>query len=113
MRNIERLARCIIKNGSKNILVHTIHGTKNWLIAEKFEPDKWLLTMCNPMGVVTFNLGVVSDREHLGLWAELVKMEIEQKASQMLQARELKNKINQFLKKYAKTNKNKKYKRIK
>ncbi len=116
MRNIERLAKYIIKNGAESILVHTIYGTSNWIVCQKIEPDKWLITLCNPMGNVTYNLGTVTNNQHLNLWVELTKMEIEKKTSQILAAREVKNKIQQFLKRYdknKKTNRNKKYKSIK
>ena len=116
MRNIDRLAKYVTKHGSESILIHTIPGTSSWIICQKIELNKWLVTMANPMGYVTYNLGTVSDNQHLQLWMELIKMEIEKKTSQVLAARELKNKIHQFLKTYdknEKTNKNKKYKRIK
>lgn len=114
MRNIDRLARFITKHGSESIIVHTIPDTSNWLICQKTEINKWLVTMANPMGYVTYNLGNVSDNQHLQLWMELIKMEIEKKTSQVLAARELKNKIHQFLKTYEKkTNKNSKYKPVK
>jgi len=115
MKNIDRLAKYVTKNGPNGILIHTVPKTSNWIVCQKIEIDKWILTLCDPMKNVTFNLGTVNDQQHLQLWAEIITMEIEQKTSQILAARELKNKINQFLKKYAskKTNKNKKYKRIK
>ena len=114
MRNIDRLARFITKHGTDGVLVHTIPGTSNWIICQKMEINKWLVTMANPMGYVTYNLGTVSNNEHLQLWMELIKMEIEQKTSQILAARELKNKIHQFLKIYEKkTNLHKKYKPVK
>lgn len=115
MRNIERLSRYITKNGSASILIHTVPKTSNWIVCQKIEIDKWLLTLMNPMGNVTFNLGTVTNAQHLQLWAEITQMEIEVKTSQILAARELKNKIQNFLKQYAqkKTNNNKKHKRIK
>ena len=100
MRNIERLSRHITKYGSSNILVHTLAGTKNWVIAEKTDINKWFLSMCDPMGNVTFNLGCVNDKQHLELWAEITKMEIEYKTSQILVAKQLKKKIYNFKKKY-------------
>jgi hypothetical protein len=112
MTNIDRLSRHITKNGPNGILIHTVPKTNNWIVCQKIEIDKWLLTLMNPMGNVTFNLGTVNNAQHLQLWAEITKMEIEQKTSQILAARELRNKINNFLKQYAKkTNKIKKHKR--
>lgn len=98
MKNIDRLAKYITKYGTDGILVHTIPGTSNWIVCSKIEIDKWTLTMCNPMGNVTYNLGTVNKREHLQLWSELIRMEIEIKTSQILMARELKNKIQNITK---------------
>ena len=100
MRNIERLAKHITKYGSASMLVHTIPGTKNWVVAEKFEQNRWLLTMMDPMGYATYNLGMVSDAQHIKLWEEIVRWEIEYKTSQILLARELKKKIYNLKKKY-------------
>ena len=114
MRNIDRIAKFVTKHGTGGILIHTIPGTSNWLVCQKMEINKWLVTLCNPMGFVTYNLGTVSDNQHIQLWEELVIMEIEKKTSQILAARELKNKIHQFLKTYEKkTNMHKKYKPVK
>jgi len=103
MMNIDRLARHITINGPNGILIHTVPKTNNWIVAQKIEIDKWLITLMNPMGNVTFNLGTVNNKQHLELWMELIKME-----------NELRNKINNFLKQYAKKkNRNKKRKAIK
>ncbi len=100
MINIDRLARHIAKNGPDGILIHTIPKTNNWIICQKMELDKWLLTLCNPMGNVTFNLGTVNNAQHIQLWEEIIRMEIENKVSQMATAKELRNKINNFKKRY-------------
>ena len=111
MKNIDRLARYVTKNGAEDIIIHTIVGTSNWLICQKIEKNKWMVTLCNPMGNVTYNLGTVSDNQHLQLWLELTKMEIEKKTSQIALANELKKTVHRFIKKYdKKTNTNKKYK---
>jgi len=95
MKNVDRLARHIARYGADGILVHTIPGTSSWLICQKIEKDKWTMTMGNPMGYVTYNLGTVSDSQHVQLWTDLVKMEIETKVSQIKMVNELKNKINE------------------
>lgn len=100
MKNIDRLSRFVTKNGSKDVLVHTISGTSNWIICQKMETDKWLVTLCNPMGNVTYNLGTVTDSQHLQLWAELTKMEIEHKTNQIMIAKELRDRIRRFTKDY-------------
>lgn len=100
MKNIERLARFVTKYGAKGTLIHTIAGTTNWVIAQKMENDKWMLTMANPMGNVTYNLGVVSDKQHLELWVELTRLEIERKTNQIILAKQLKGVVNNFIKNY-------------
>lgn len=100
MKNVERLARHITKNGSESILVHTIPGTSNWIICQKIETNKWTLSLCNPMGNVTYNLGTVTDAQHLELWSQLFTKEIEKKASQLLMAKSLKETIRHFIKHY-------------
>ena len=106
MKNVDRLAKYITKNGPDGILIHTVPKTNNWIVAQKIEIDKWLMTLMNPMGNVTFNLGIVNNAQHLELWAEITKMEIESKASQIILRKELKNKINNFLNSYDKTYQN-------
>lgn len=106
MKNIDRLAQHITKYGTKDILVHALVGTKNWILCQKQEPDKWLITLLNPMGNVTYNLGLISDNQHIELWKEITRMEIEHKTSQILLAKELKNKVYNLTKKYENTYKN-------
>ena len=98
--NIDRLARYITKNGPNGILIHTVPKTNNWIVCQKIEIDKWLMTLMNPLGNVTFNLGTVNNAQHLQLWAEITKMEIENKTSQILLRKELKDKIHNFKKQY-------------
>ena len=100
MKNIDRLTQFITKHGSKNIIIHTVPETNNWLVCQKIEIDKWLLTLCNPMGVVTYNLGTITDDQHLTLWAELMSMEINKKVSQINLAKQLKETIKKFIKSY-------------
>ena len=114
MTNIDRLSRHITKNGPDGILIHTVPKTNNWIVAQKIEIDKWLMTLMNPMGNVTFNLGTVTNAQHLQLWAELIQAEIQNKVSQAIAAKELKKIIYNFKKKYAeKKNENRKYKSTK
>ena len=100
MKNIDRLAKHITASGPNGILIHTIPKTNNWIVAQKIEIDKWLLTLMNPMGNVTFNLGAVTNAQHIELWEELIQMKIENKVSQILLRKELKDKINNFIKRY-------------
>lgn len=103
MRNVDRLARHIAVNGAENIMVHTIPGTGNWLVCQKMDKDKWLITLASPMGNVTYNLGTVSDAQHIDLWGKLIKLELESKTSQVVLAQELKDRIHNFKKAYEKT----------
>jgi hypothetical protein len=100
MKNIERLTKYITKNGTKDILIHTIPQTKNWIICQKIEIDKWILTLCDPMGNVTYNLGTVSNKEHINLWMQIIKLDIETKVTQIQLAKELKERVYKFTKKY-------------
>ena len=97
MKNIDRIAQHVAKNGAKNIMIHTIPGTSNWLICQKYEKDKWILTLANPMGNVTYNLGTVTDSQHLQLWSQLIKVELENKTSQALAAKELRQRVYKFI----------------
>ena len=101
MKNIDRIANYVTKHGSESIMIHTIPGTNNWIICQKIEKDKWTLTMGDPMGNVTYNLGMVTADQHLELWTEIVNMNIENKASSILQAKQVTNRINNFKKNYA------------
>lgn len=100
MKNIDRITQFVTKNGSSNIIIHTIPGTRNWIIGQKVEPDKWLLTLADPMGSVVYNLGMVTNNQHLEIWHELVAMEYERRTSQRQLAKELKEKVYKFIKKY-------------
>jgi hypothetical protein len=84
MKNIEKLANHITKHGSENIMIHSIYGTMNWIICQKIEPDKWTITLGNPMGNVIYNLGSCTNEQHLQLWYDLTKMEIEKRTIQAL-----------------------------
>jgi len=90
MKNIEKIARHIAKNGPDGILVHTIPGTHNWIVCQKLGKDKWELTLCNPMGDVSYNLGFVNEQQHLNLWNRLLVLEVDGKTSQIRMAGELK-----------------------
>ena len=103
MRNIDRLSKIVTKEGADGIMIHTLAGTRNWIVAQKIEINKWLITLLNPMGNVTYNLGTVNESEHLLLWQELTKAEIENKLTQITIAKELKKKIQYFLKNYDQT----------
>lgn len=106
MKNIQRLANHIAKYGEKGLIVHTIYGTPNWIIGQKIEKNKWSLSLENPMGNTTYNLGIVSEKQHAALWTELIQTEIEKKASNIRTANELRNKVNYFIKNYEKNYKN-------
>lgn len=100
MKNVDRLAKYITQNGSNGILIHTIPGTQNWIIAQKINEDSWMLTLGDPMGNVTYNVGTVTDKQHTALWRHLVQIEIESRKSQVLLAKELREIIHRFIKSY-------------
>lgn len=72
MKNIERFAKHIAKNGPDSILAHDIPETGNWIVCQKIENDKWELTLCNSTGSVAYPLGFTDDESHLALWNQLV-----------------------------------------
>lgn len=98
MKNIERITKYITKHGAKSIIIHSIPEKSIWITAQKIEKDQWALTMCNPMGNVTYNLGIISDKNHLALWKEITQMKIEKGATEQIQAEKLRNNIQHFLK---------------
>jgi hypothetical protein len=98
MRNIDRIAKHLTENGTDGVLIHTIPGTRNWLIGQKIENNKWLLTLGDPMGNVFYNIGTTSNTQYVELWTELTKVTIEGKTTQTLIARQLKQTIRKFIK---------------
>ena len=106
MKNIDRLINNITKYGEKGLMIHTIYGTSNWIISQKIEQNKWLLSLENPMGNTSYNLGIITGKQYTKLWKELIKDEIEKKASNIKQANELRNKVNYFIKNHEKNYKN-------
>ena len=98
MKNIDRITQHIAKTGARNMLIHSIYGTKHWIVCEKIETDKWLMSLLDPMGNSSYNLGSVSSRQHLDLWEQLVRREIAIKASAVARAKELRQAIKYFLK---------------
>lgn len=91
MKNLDKIAKKITKTGAQNMIIHTIPKTPNWIIAEKIKRNKWLLTLCNPNKYITYNLGTIDDKNHIQLWQELVRLEIETKISQIKMAKKRKN----------------------
>jgi hypothetical protein len=89
MNNIERLAKHITKYGKESILIHTIPGTPNWIVCQYIGNDNWSLTLIQPLGNVTYNLGIVSNEQHLQLWKELVITEIKNKIKEIQLAKRL------------------------
>jgi hypothetical protein len=79
MKNIDRLTLLIAKNGAKNLLIHGIPGTSNWLLCQKIEKEKWVIALCDPMGNTTFNLGTITEAEHLALWKEIILLDIKRR----------------------------------
>jgi len=99
MKNLEKIMTHIKENDAKNILIHTIPNTQNWLICEKIEIDKWLIALCNPNKTVIYNLGTINEKKHLELWMQLVKKEIETKTNQVKLAQGYREIIRNFIKK--------------
>lgn len=95
--NAERLAAHINQHGSNSILIHTIPGTQFWLVAEKIGKDWWNITLLNPMKNSKFQVGLVSNRDHLKLWHELTTLEIEHRSEAVKAARKMRTLTRHFL----------------
>lgn len=106
MKNINRLATYICKNGNKNTLIHTIPKTNNWIICQKIEIDKWILTLNNPTSNITYNLGSTSEKLYLQIWSQITKEQTKTKISQLNLSKELKKKIKKLNKDLANNYKN-------
>jgi len=96
MKNIEKIARIILDKKPKNLLIHTIPNTPHWMLCERIEQDKWLLTICNPERNVIHELGIVNTENHLKIWEGLIKMELETKMIHLI-ARKQKQFIRNFI----------------
>lgn len=96
MKNVERLASHITRHGGKNTLVHTIPGSSLWLVAQKIENNNWAVTLMDPLGNITYNLGVIDNARHKALWKHLIALEIEQRTTALLLARQLQETIKYF-----------------
>lgn len=97
MRNVERLAKHIAATNAENILIHTVPGTGNWLICQKIEPDKWTITIGNPMSNATYNIGMVNDAQHLELWEQLTQYKIDTIKGQRAINKEVRQMVKNFL----------------
>ena len=95
MKNIDRLVKFIKENGTESVLVHAFARTKNWIIAKKFEANKWSIILLDPMGNITYNLGTASGKQYLKLWSEITKMGI----GALIPDIELVNKLKEKIKK--------------
>ena len=98
MRNIDRFTRLIEKDGASNLLVHSIPGTSQWLICQKIDKEKWVIALCNPMGNTTFNLGTITESEHLALWQEIILLDIKRRIGIAEKAKIYRNTIRNFRK---------------
>ncbi len=98
MKNIDRLTRLIAQNGASNLLIHGIPGTSHWLICQKIEKEKWAIALCNPMGNAIFNLGAITEAEHLNLWRELILLDIKRRIGIAEKAKIYRNTIRNFRK---------------
>lgn len=102
MKNIEILNEHIKKHGANSVLIHTIPNSETWLVSEKIEDNKWLLTLMNPLGTVRYNLGQCTNKQICYIWEKLIRAEVETYLSQNQLAKQIRNKIKQFLTQYNK-----------
>jgi hypothetical protein len=107
MKNVDRLARLVTKKGTENVLIHSITNSQNWIVGQKINEEEWLMTLCNPMKNVTYNLGIITNGAHIKLWEELTKLELNTRLTTIKIAKEMRNLMKQFMNKN-----NYKYKRF-
>ncbi|MDD3175729.1 MAG: hypothetical protein PHU51_04590 [Candidatus Nanoarchaeia archaeon] len=98
MKNIDRIARLISQNGAGNLLIHSIPGASHWLLCQKIDQEKWAIALCNPIGNATFNLGTITEAEHLNLWQELILLDIKRRIGIAEKAKIYRNTIRNFRK---------------
>jgi len=98
MKNIDRITRLIAQNGAGSLLIHSIPGTSHWLLCQKIEKEKWVIVLCNPMGNASFNLGTITEAEHLNLWQELILLDIKRRIGIAEKAKMYRNTIRNFRK---------------
>lgn len=98
MNNIQRISEHVTKHGGDNVLIHTIPGTPLWIVAEKQADTMWNMTLVNPLSNAFYQLGMVTDKDHIELWRELVRVEITRRANHISVAKTLRTTVAQFLK---------------
>lgn len=81
MRIINKLAKYITQYGPEGLMLHGIPTTRYWIFCQKIKENKWLLDIGDPMGYTLQKLGTATDDEHVKLWMNLIKLEIENKAN--------------------------------
>jgi hypothetical protein len=96
MKNGERTIKKLTKNGSKNILIHSLYGTTNWIVSEKTEPSLWKITLFNPTKNITYNIGTTNNKQHKKVWSALTSYETEKITSQIKIVQELKTLIKNY-----------------
>lgn len=97
MTNAQRVAAHVEMHGPDSILVHAIPGTQFWLVAEKIEHNMWALSIMHPLKNSRYQVGVVSNRDHLKLWHELTTLDIDRRAEAVQTARQLRTIVRHFL----------------
>lgn len=98
MKNIDRLVKHLKENGKNGIMIHSIYGTNQWIVAQRIEKDKWSLMLMRPMENVTYGLGTVSHKQHINLWKELIEREMKEKVTILQRAKMLRETISKFTK---------------
>lgn len=77
MTNAEKIAKWIISEKPKNLLIHTIPKTPFWLICQKNLRNLWEIKLLHPMKTIEYQLGTISDEEHLKIWHQLLNKEFQ------------------------------------
>jgi len=81
MKNIDRIAQIAAKTKGVGIVIHAIPGTRNWIVCQSININKWEMILCDPMGEKMHPLGFITDDQQVKLTFDLFKLEVEQKTS--------------------------------
>ena len=98
MNNAQLIAKAIIVNKGEGIIIHTLPGRPEWLVAEKLAQDKWNLILMRPEQNIQYNVGTINNKEHNRLIFELINAEINQKIKSLELAKQMKQTIKNFKK---------------
>lgn len=97
MTNAELIAKIMVENGPKSVLIYTVPSSQFWIVMLKTSQStpKWRALICNPeqmhWRLITKH---ITDEEHMAIWKTLITTEINRYMNHSIQ--ELKKSIQLF-----------------